>query len=1142
MSILYSEEFKPFSSGLKNYWGSLFGSSEALALIEFAESQKQVVLYIAKDISHYDEVRKALNFFNTSLEILDFSSWEVLAFDHFSPHPDIVSTRLETLSKLPSLKSGIVITTLETLSQRLCPKNYIEIYSLQLKTKQNLEIEPFSENLIKIGYRRVTTVMEQGEFCVKGALIDLYPMGTKNPYRIDLFDNEIDSIRSFDSSSQRSIEIVKEIKLLPAREFATDTDSISVFKDNYLSEFGNTDGFIYSEVSEGRYPGGIEFYLPLFFKKTETLFDYISGEPVIVYQKGLAEAMALQAKELLERFEYCKGSLERLPLEINKVFLSTEIFFKKLSDKKQIQIQSSKIEKKEGYNFSSSILPPLKIEAQTKKPLNKLINFIEDFDGQVLIVCESEGRQSVLTDLLSTHQLKVNDCSDWSDFHNQNNRLCITNASLSEGVLFEKIAIITENNLFGKDAVKQRRRRRAKHKDFDEAIKSLVEIQLGDPVVHEHYGVGRYLGLKSRSFDGNQQDFLSLEYANGSVLMVPIAALNLISRYSGASSDNAPLHKLGSQQWTKAKRKAAEALYDVAAELLEIYAKRQSQKGFAYPAPNDSYSSFVSSFPFEETPDQLKTMDDVLLDMQSERPMDRLVCGDVGFGKTEIAMRAAFIAVESGKQVAILVPTTLLANQHDQTFNDRFSKFPIVIKSLSRFQNTKEQNEIKSHLNDGKIDIIIGTHKLIQGTIKYHNLGLIIIDEEHRFGVKQKEALKKIRGQSDILTMTATPIPRSLNMALGSLREMSIIATPPAKRTAIQTFVDEWDKNTIKEACSRELHRGGQIFVVHNDIDTIDNMAESLSDLMPNLKVRIAHGQMPSKELEQIMADFYHQRFQLLVCTTIIETGIDIPSANTIIINNAQNFGLAQLHQLRGRVGRSHHKAYAYLIIKSHQSITANARKRLDAIASLEELGAGFMLANHDLEIRGAGDLLGENQSGKISEIGFNLYHDLLKRTIKAIKNNTKFDIKDALVEEVEINSGIACIIPDTYLPDVHERLVLYKRIASAANDDELKELKIEMIDRFGLLPDQTNNLFESTLLKIQSKEIGILKINIYDEKLEITLNEKNLIDTSKIINLIQTKPQQFQLKNQNTLISNETMEADYSRIRGASKLIDSLV
>ena len=624
--------------------------------------------------------------------------------------------------------------------------------------------------------------------------------------------------------------------------------------------------------------------------------------------------------------------------------------------------------------------------------------------------------------------------------------------------------------------------------------------------------------------------------------MVPITSLNLISRYTGVSADNAPLHKLGSQQWTKAKRKAAESLYDVAAELLEIYAKRESQKGFSYPSPNDSYSSFVSSFAFEETPDQIKTMNDVLMDMQSDKPMDRLVCGDVGFGKTEIAMRAAFLAVESGKQVAILVPTTLLANQHYQTFNDRFSKFPVVIKSLSRFQSTKEQTQIKSDLKLGKIDIVVGTHKLIQGGISYKNLGLIIIDEEHRFGVKQKESLKKIRGQSDILTMTATPIPRSLNMALGSLRELSIIASPPAKRTAIQTFVDEWDNNTITEACSRELHRGGQIFVVHNDIDTIDNMAESLRELMPNIKIRIAHGQMPSKELEQIMTDFYHQRFQILVCTTIIETGIDIPSANTIIINNAQNFGLAQLHQLRGRVGRSHHKAYAYLVIKSHQSITDNARKRLDAIASLEELGAGFMLANHDLEIRGAGDLLGENQSGKISEIGFNLYHDLLKRTIHAIKNNYKLDIKDTSLEEIEINPGIACIIPETYLPDVHERLILYKRIASAEQEEELKELKVEMIDRFGPLPEPTQNLFESSSLKNFSQNIGILKINIYDDKAEITLNDSNSIDTAKIINLIQTKPQQFQLKNQKTLVINEVMEADQFRIKKIGNIVKSLV
>ena len=894
--------------------------------------------------------------------------------------------------------------------------------------------------------------------------------------------------------------------------------------------------------AEGRYPGGIEFYLPLFFETTETLFDFIPDNSVIAYQKGISESIDLQTEELLERFNYCQNSLERLPLAVNKVFLNSHDFFAALKKKKQVQIQTSKTLKDGGLDFKSVMLPPVKIEAEAKKPLNKLFSFINSFNGRTLIVCESEGRQSVLNDLLSSYDLKAEECLNWSDFLNQDSKLSITHASLNEGVIFEKVAVITENNLFGQDAVRQQRRRRAKHKDFDEAIKSLVEIQLGDPVVHEHYGVGRYLGLISRSFDDNQQDFISVEYANRSKLMVPITSLNLISRYTGVSADNAPLHKLGSQQWTKAKRKAAESLYDVAAELLEIYAKRESQKGFSYPSPNDSYSSFVSSFAFEETPDQIKTMNDVLMDMQSDKPMDRLVCGDVGFGKTEIAMRAAFLAVESGKQVAILVPTTLLANQHYQTFNDRFSKFPVVIKSLSRFQSTKEQTQIKSDLKLGKIDIVVGTHKLIQGSISYKNLGLIIIDEEHRFGVKQKESLKKIRGQSDILTMTATPIPRSLNMALGSLRELSIIASPPAKRTAIQTFVDEWDNNTITEACSRELHRGGQIFVVHNDIDTIDNMAESLRELMPNIKIRIAHGQMPSKELEQIMTDFYHQRFQILVCTTIIETGIDIPSANTIIINNAQNFGLAQLHQLRGRVGRSHHKAYAYLVIKSHQSITDNARKRLDAIASLEELGAGFMLANHDLEIRGAGDLLGENQSGKISEIGFNLYHDLLKRTIHAIKNNYKLDIKDASLEEIEINPGIACIIPETYLPDVHERLILYKRIASAEQEDELKELKVEMIDRFGPLPEPTQNLFESSSLKNFSQNIGILKINIYDDKAEITLNDNNNIDTSKIINLIQTKPQQFQLKNQKTLVVKEVMEADQFRIKKIGNIVKSLV
>ena len=1142
MSILYADDCKAFASGLTFHWGSLYGSSEALALIEFAQKSESVVLYVAKDISHYEKIQKALNFYNTSLTILPFSNWEVLAYDHFSPHPDIISSRLKTLSQLSSLKNGIVITTLESLSQRLCPTDYIEKYSLSLSHGAQLSIKPFVEKLIKIGYRRVATVMEQGEFCIKGALIDLYPMGAKNPYRIDLFDDEIDSIRTFETSTQRSIEVVENIELLPAREFAADPQSIKTFEKNYLQEFGKNEGFIFTEVSEGRFPGGIEFYLPLFFDNTATLFNYLPERVTIAYQNGLSECVNDQTEVLTARYEHAKRSLNRLPLALNKVFLDQQELFTLIKDKQQIQTQSIKSNKKAALNFAASLLPPLRIESQTKNPLSKLLTFVAGYKGRTLIVCESQGRQSVLTDLLSSNQLSSQDCANWAEFLQSKDKLCITNASLSEGLLTSEFAIITEDCLFGQDVVKQQRRRRAKHKDFDEAIKSLVEIKMGDAIVHEHYGVGRYLGLETRTFDDNPQDFLTLEYANGSKLMVPITALNLISRYSGTNLGHAPLHKLGTQQWIRAKKKAAEALYDIATELLEIYAKRQSMTGFAFPEPDDAYSSFVASFAFEETPDQLKTMEQVLGDMQSSRPMDRLVCGDVGFGKTEIAMRAAFLAVEAGKQVMVLVPTTLLSNEHQQTFTDRFANYPVTIKALSRFQTPKEQTLIKEGLKQGKIDIVIGTHKLIQGSIKYRNLGLIIIDEEHRFGVKQKESLKKLRGQSDILTMTATPIPRTLNMALGSLRELSIIATPPAKRIAIQTFVDEWDDDTISEACSRELHRGGQIFVLHNDIDSIDNMAETLKTLMPNIQIRVVHGQMPSKELEQIMADFYHQRFQVLVCTTIIETGIDIPSANTIIINNAQNFGLAQLHQLRGRVGRSHHKAYAYLIIKSHQSLTKDAKKRLDAIASLKELGAGFMLANHDLEIRGAGDLLGENQSGKISEIGFNLYHDLLQRTIHAIKRGEKLNIEDTINEQIEIDIGIACIIPATYLEDVHERLVLYKRIASAKNEGELKDLQIEMIDRFGLLPEPTKNLFASTSLRFICEKIGIVKIIIFDDKAEITLGANHTIEPIKIINLIQKQTKTYQLKGQNSLVFKTEMAQDASRIASVKNLLKNLI
>lgn len=1141
MAYLHPDKVSTLASGKKTYWGSLYGSADALALIEYAQQQPQVVLLVANDIAHLDTLYQSLNFYNDTLEILKFDNWEVLPYDQFSPHPDITSNRLATLSKLRQLKHGIVLTTLETLFSHLCPIEFSEQYSFNLDVGDTIEPNSFSEKLLKIGYNRVTTVMEHGEFNIRGSLIDLYPMGAKAPYRLDLFDEEIESIRTFDTSTQRSESQVEQIALLPAREFATDNASIELFKHNYDQTFAKQ-GFIYNEISEGRLPGGIEFYLPLFFKSTNTLFDYLPNNITVATSAGFSTLVDHTYQELQSRFEHAQQDLERPPLELNQVFLNKDQLFSAIKQQSQLIISPSKLADKVGHvNFKSRLLPPLRIDPQNKNPLAKLSGFIGKSTCRVLIVCQSQGRQTILEELLANHSLAAKSITDWQQFLTANQPLCITNQTLSQGLLSDDIAIVTEENLFGQEVVQQQRRRRAKHKDFDEAIKSLVEIKQGDPIVHENYGIGRYLGLKTQTYDGQSQDFLQLEYAGGAKLMVPMTSLNLISRYSGASPDSAPLHKLGTPQWSKAKKKAGEALHDVAAELLEIYAKRESQTGFAFPEPNDAYSSFVASFPFEETPDQLKTMGEVLADMRSHKPMDRLVCGDVGFGKTEIAMRAAFLAVEAGKQVAILVPTTLLANQHHQSFVDRFADYPVEIAALSRFQTPKEQKIIIEKLNVGKIDIVIGTHKIIQGSIKYKNLGLVIIDEEHRFGVKQKEALKKMRGQSDILTMTATPIPRTLNMALGSLRELSIIATPPAKRSAIQTFVQEWQDNNIKEACNRELHRGGQIFVLHNDIDSIDNLAESLKELMPNVAVRIAHGQMPTRELEHIMSDFYHARFQILVCTTIIETGIDIPNANTIIINNAQNFGLAQLHQLRGRVGRSHHRAYAYLIIKSHQSLSKDAKKRLDAIESLEELGAGFMLANHDLEIRGAGDLLGDNQSGKISEIGFNLYHDLLKRTIDAMRAGRKINLDDPINHEIQIDCGLPSIIPQNYLEDVHERLVLYKRIASCNTNNDLKELQIEMIDRFGLLPDSTKHLFANTRLKLFCEKIGIDEISLYDDKAIITFGPKNTIEPIKIIQLIQKQPKNYQLKGQNQLIVKESMPEDIRRIELVENLLKKL-
>ena len=1142
MSQLYPKGSQPFQNGQRCHWGALYGNAYALALIEFAKEQNRPILFITRDIKENEQLYQTLRFYNTHLHILKFDNWEVLPFDHFSPHPDLVSNRLQVLSQLPGLDQGIVVTTLETLCQRLCPVNYSNAYTLMLKVGEELILEDFRKKLHKIGYQRVNQVMEHGEFSIRGSLIDLYPMGAKSPYRIDLFDNEIESIRLFDTSSQRSIESVESVQLLPGKEFPTDQASLAIFKENYFKIFNNRDDFIYTEIDESRLPSGIDFYLPLFFNNTSSLFDYLDNNTIIATHQGVNELIEATYDSFQQRYISATQNIDRPPLPVEDVFLSQNELFTQIKKAQQVRIQSSKIgDIAKGLNFNTALLPPVAIESQASEPLVKLLNFIGSYDGRILFVFESAGRQNLLTELLAHQNITLNTVDGWEGFLQSSQRLCITRQELLGGFSTPAFALITETDLFGSEVVSQKRRRRAKHKDFDEAIKSLIEIKIGDPIVHENYGVGRYRGLKSQTFDGNTQDFLLLEYQGGSKLMVPMTSLNLISRYTGVNPEFAPLHKLGTNQWHKAKKKASEALYDVAAELLEIYAKRAAQKGFACDVPSDAYHSFVASFQFEETPDQLKTMEAVLADMCAEMPMDRLVCGDVGFGKTEIAMRAAFLAVESGKQVAILVPTTLLASQHHQSFVQRFANYPIEIESLSRFQTQSEQKIIKQKLKAGKVDIIIGTHKLIQGNVEYQNLGLVIIDEEHRFGVRQKETLKKVRGKVDILTMTATPIPRTLNMALGSLRELSVIATPPQGRSAIKTFVNEWSDQTIIEACNREIHRGGQIFVLHNDIDSIDNMAESIQNLMPNIRIRIAHGQMPSKELENIMADFYHGRFQLLVCTTIIETGIDIPNANTIIINNAQNFGLAQLHQLRGRVGRSHHRAYAYLVIKSFQSLSTNAKKRLDAIESLEELGAGFMLANHDLEIRGAGDLLGENQSGKITEIGFNLYLDLLKRSVLALKSGKKIDLDEPIHNAVEIDSGISAVITDTYVADVHERLVLYKRIASAKDNTALKDLQIEMIDRFGLLPDATKNLFAATRLKLFCEKIGIDKIAIYDDRAILTFGDKNTIEPIKIINLVQKQAQKYQLKGQNQLIFKQEMPQDIERIELIENLLKNL-
>ena len=1134
----------PGKAGERIKWGHLYGSSYGLIASAAADNHTGPVILVTPDTATAQRLEYALHFYanEESLPILTFPDWETLPYDIFSPHQDIISERLTALYKLPALDKGIVIISAQTLMQRVCPATYLQANSLMLDIGQQLNLDEMRRQLEHSGYNCVSSVVEHGEFAVRGSLLDLYPMGSSQPLRIELFDDEIESIRSFDPETQRSIEKVKKVRLLPAREFPLNKDAISQFRKAYRTRFEGDakSSIIYRDVSNGIAPPGIEYYLPLFFEQSESLFDYLPETALIMFADDIQGACEKHWQEIDERYEQRRHDQSRPLLSPSELFLSPQDIFTAVKTFKRVELQHFKHETAHACNFSTSAPPVLNLDVRATEPTAALKSFLKSFTGRILFAAESTGRREYLIELLRDNDIFPTAVSNWQEFFHSEIPLAITTAPLEQGLLIHQpdIAVIAEPQLFGAQVL-QRRRRRASQRDTDSIIRNLAELTINAPVVHEEFGVGRYLGLQTIDVGSSPGEFLTLEYAGNDKLYVPVSSLHLISRYTGSSPETAPLHKLGSGQWERARRKASEQVRDVAAELLDIYARREARVGYTYHIDDTSYRAFASGFPFEETPDQQQAIDNVVANMRSDKPMDHLICGDVGFGKTEVAMRAAFVAVQDGKQVAVLSPTTLLTQQHTENFRDRFSEWPVRIESLSRFGSKKEQEQVLKDLAEGKVDIVIGTHKLIQKDVKYKNLGLVIIDEEHRFGVRQKETFKALRSEVDILTLTATPIPRTLNMAMSGLRDLSIIATAPAKRLAIKTFVSEWNNAQIKEACLREIRRGGQVYFVHNEVETIEKITNKIIELIPEATVHYAHGQMRERDLEQVMSDFYHQRFNILVCTTIIETGIDIPTANTIIINKADRFGLAQLYQLRGRVGRSHHRAYAYLLVQSMKAITADAKKRLEAIESIESLGTGFTLATHDLEIRGAGELLGDEQSGQMIEIGYSMYTELLERAVNALKEGKEPELDKPLHQGTEIDLGIPALIPEDYLPDVHERLIMYKRISSANNQEELKELQVEMIDRFGLLPDQLKKLIDITELKLKATPMGILKIDLGEEGGRMVFDKEPNIDLMKIIQLVQTQANFYKFDGGNKLRITKSLSTFENRFEEINQLLN---
>lgn len=1103
----------PADVGEHYYWNNLRGASIGLALSNAITESNQPILIIAPDSLAVSHLLDELHFFHDQTDsLLHFPDWETLPYDHFSPHQDIISERLSVLNRLPFLQRGVVITTIDTLLHKLPPNDFLDAYSFLLKVGDKLNIDILRTRLAHAGYHSVSQVREHGEFAIRGSIVDIFPMGSKIPFRIDLFDEIVDSIRVFSPDTQRTTEKISEIRMLPAKEFPLTDESIEQFRQAWRNQFGGNPLKCptYQDISEGICAPGIEYYLPLFFTATSTLFDYVPKNTLII-SIGDIEAKTTEFwQEITSRYEQGRYDTSRPLLEPKQLFLSSTWLNESLSKYPQVSV----IKGASSYEFITSTAPALDINHKATQPLASLQQFVNSYPGRILFCSESMGRREVILQLFRSIQLSPTYFHSWNEFLNSNAKQGIVVAPLEEGFGLEspQITIITETQLYGK-RVMQRRLRKKTPQDTDALIRDLTELQINDPVVHIDHGIGRYCGLETLTIGEQMSEFLCLEYQGGDKLFVPISSLHLISRYTGADPDNIPINKLGTEQWQKAKRRAAEKVRDVAAELLDLYAKRAARPGHAYKQAAEQYATFAAGFPFEETPDQLQAIDQVFSDMTSDKPMDRVICGDVGFGKTEVAMRAAFLAVQNNKQVVVLVPTTLLAQQHFQNFQDRFADWPVQVEMLSRFRTGKEQSHVLKRMEDGKVDIVIGTHKLLQDDIKFKSLGLVIIDEEHRFGVKQKEKFKALRSQVDMLTLTATPIPRTLNMALSGIRDLSVIATPPARRLSVKTFVHEYQNNIIQEAIQRELLRGGQVYFLHNDISTINKKAEEISRLINEARTTVAHGQMHERDLERVMSEFYHRHSNVLVCSTIIESGIDIPTANTIIINRADKFGIAQLHQLRGRVGRSHHQAYAYLLVPDRKNMTSDAIKRLDAISAYDDLGIGFTLSTHDLEIRGAGELLGEEQSGDMQEVGFTLYMELLSRAVDVLKSGKEPELeKSLLYHRSEIDLHMTALIPEDYLADVELRLQFYKRIANAKSTSELDEIHVEMIDRFGLLPNALKNLFALSELKLKADALGIIKIEANDKGGKFEFNEKPNVKPEAIIRLIQMPSQRFRL------------------------------